>query len=216
VHIGDILPQDCIQNVSVDFSWNLAFWPLNKIATFVCIDFVPRFCITHLPSRCSMVTSVTWLVTLAGLGGEGGKTDNGYYELYFTNESYLKEAKIDPVKRKFFIFFFLCIFYLPLFNSVIKYIIPRLKNIEGGICPLPPAPLPSYAYEHGNTITRIAHSVNVTTCCSTLHTNLTTCCSTLHTNLSAELFLTVQCGISPVIGCGSVVMIPVMNESKDR
>jgi hypothetical protein len=43
----------------------------------------------------------------------------------------LKEAKIGPKERKFLIFFFLSIFYLPLFNSVTKKN-PRLKKYWGG------------------------------------------------------------------------------------
>jgi hypothetical protein len=62
---------------------------------------------------------------------------------YFTKESNLKEGKIGPIKRKVFIFFFLSIFYLPLFNSVTKEI-PRLEKYMGGggrrehVPPLPP------------------------------------------------------------------------------
>jgi hypothetical protein len=47
-------------------------------------------------------------------------------------KSNLKEGKIGPIKCKFFIFFFLSIFYLPLFSSVTKQTIPRLKKYVGG------------------------------------------------------------------------------------
>jgi hypothetical protein len=74
-------------------------------------------------------------------GGGGGKTVRGDLGLYLTKESNLKEGKISPVKLKFFIFFFLSIFYLPLFNSVTKKF-PGWKNIGGiGPPPLPPPPL---------------------------------------------------------------------------
>jgi hypothetical protein len=53
-----------------------------------------------------------------GGGGRAGGIDHGYWELYFTGESDLKEGRIDPTKHIFFILFFL--FYLPLFNSVTK------------------------------------------------------------------------------------------------
>jgi hypothetical protein len=87
--------------------------------------------------------SVHWLITRRR--GEGGQNDHGYYEFYFTKESNLKEGKIGRIKRRFFIFFSLSIFYLPLFNSVTKKTIPSLKNI-GGSFVHPLAPPPSYAY----------------------------------------------------------------------
>jgi hypothetical protein len=42
-----------------------------------------------------------------GPGGGRGKIDYGYWELYFTKESNLKEGGIGPIKCKFSIFFFL-------------------------------------------------------------------------------------------------------------
>jgi hypothetical protein len=59
--------------------------------------------------------SVTRLITLER---GGGKIDHGYYELYFTKESNMKERHIGPTKGKLFVF--LSIFYLPLFNSITK------------------------------------------------------------------------------------------------
>jgi hypothetical protein len=50
-------------------------------------------------------------------------------------ESNLKEGQICPIKRKFFIFFFLSVSYLPLFNPVTKN--PGLKDI-GEHLPPPP------------------------------------------------------------------------------
>jgi hypothetical protein len=57
-------------------------------------------------------------------------------------ESDLKEEKIRPIKCKFLTFFFLSAFYLPLFNSVTKKTIPKLKKYWGGGGFVPPCPLP--------------------------------------------------------------------------
>jgi hypothetical protein len=51
-----------------------------------------------------------------------------------------ERREIGPITRKFFIFFFLPIFYLALFNSVTNKDIPRLKKYWRGICPRPPTP----------------------------------------------------------------------------
>jgi hypothetical protein len=68
----------------------------------------------EIPAKAFTIISVTWLTALRG------KTDRGYYKLYFTKESNLKEGKIGPIKSKFFNSFLLSIFYLPLFNSLTK------------------------------------------------------------------------------------------------
>jgi hypothetical protein len=82
----------------------------------------------HVPKPCGghsifvrvfrvVIISVTWLITG---GGGGGKIDHGFWVRYFAKGSNLKEGKIGPTKRKFFVFIFSAYFYLPLFNSVTK------------------------------------------------------------------------------------------------
>jgi hypothetical protein len=60
----------------------------------------------------------------------------------------LKEGKIGTMKRKYLIFFFL-FFILPVFNSVNKKTIPRLKTY---LPRLPPPAPRNYAYVVKNTV----------------------------------------------------------------
>jgi hypothetical protein len=106
----------------VPFFRNL--WPEKKWIAHHCVTWCIKWHISQLQMLVpqyanewkvsAMDISVTWLITM------GGKSDRGYWELYLTKESNLKEGKNWSPNRKFFILFFLSIIYLQLVNSVTK------------------------------------------------------------------------------------------------
>jgi hypothetical protein len=86
----------------------------------------------HFVTRGKIVSLYTHKRNLANnIVGGGGAKEGGQNSPWvlgtLTNESNLKEAKTGPIKRKFFIFFFLSVSYLLLFNSVTRKSIHRLK-----------------------------------------------------------------------------------------
>jgi hypothetical protein len=82
--------------------------------------------------------SVTWLITLK----EGGQNWPWILGTLFYKEVKFEGGRKWSIKRKFFIFFSLSVFYLTLFNSITKKI-SRLKKYWGGGA-FAPLPLPKF------------------------------------------------------------------------